>query len=99
NAATYLSQSVASRPHPYRARVVFHAPHERIAKLVPPMAAHLEPIDDDHCLLEAGAHSLTTLAMHLAFMGEDFEVRDPPALIEEIRRIAALFGRALEATP
>lgn len=98
NAATYLSQSVASRPYPYRARVVFHAPHDRIAKLVPPMAAHLEPIDDDHCLLEAGAHSLTAIAMHLAFMGESFEVQEPQELIQEIGRLAKLFGQAAEGS-
>lgn len=86
--AAYVSNSVASRPYPFRARVIFHAPRSRIAERVPPLAGHLEAIDDHRCVLETGSHSLDMLALHIAAVGEDFEISEPPELVDTMRRLA-----------
>jgi hypothetical protein len=38
--------------------------------------------------------SLEVLAVHLAFLGVEFEVHEPPELVETVRALAGTFGRA-----
>ncbi|HVI04314.1 MAG TPA: WYL domain-containing protein, partial [Enhygromyxa sp.] len=73
---------------------VFHAPRSRIAERIPPLAGHLEAIDDQRCVLEAGSHSLDMLALHIAAVGEDFEVCEPPELADAMRRLAERLASA-----
>jgi predicted DNA-binding transcriptional regulator YafY len=58
------------------------------------MAGALEPIDDESCVLHTGADWLDGLAVHIASTGFDFEVLEPPELIEAVRRLAERFSRA-----
>jgi len=92
--AAYVSRSISYAPYSYRARVTLHAPVEVVAARIPPTVGVLEAIDPNSCLLQTGAHSLDTLAIYLALIGVDFEVREPPELVEQIRRLAERFGRA-----
>ena len=94
NAATFVARSVASRPYPFQARVVFHAPKATVAPRIPPSAGYLEALDADRCRLQSGAHSLHTLAIHIALVGEDFEIEEPPELIEHVKQLAARMRRA-----
>jgi predicted DNA-binding transcriptional regulator YafY len=41
-----------------------------------------------------GAYSIGMLAGYLAMFGVDFEVTEPPELIEEVRRLSARFSQA-----
>jgi predicted DNA-binding transcriptional regulator YafY len=45
-------------------------------------------------LLRAGADWLGGLAVYVAMIGVDFEVLEPPELIEEVRALAGRFARA-----
>jgi predicted DNA-binding transcriptional regulator YafY len=92
--ATYVSRSLSYAPYPYRARVTLHAPIETIAKRVPPAAGVLEAIDQHTCMLSTGSHSLDTLAVYLALIGVDFEVCEPPELVDHLRQLAKRFGCA-----
>ena len=56
----------------------------------------LEVVDEDTCVLRTGAATLEALAVHLGMLGADFEVSDPPELVDHIR---ALAGRYHRATP
>ena len=94
DAAAYVSRSVASRPYRYRARVLLHAPLERVRERVPPLAGYLRRVDDERCRLESGADSLSGLAVHIALLGEDFEIEDPPELLEHVRTLAARLRRS-----
>ena len=96
--AAYVSRSVSSQAYSLRARVVFHAPRARIAERVPPLAGYLEAIDDERCLLESGGHSLGMLAFHVAYVGEEFEILEPPELVDEVRALAARLRRAAART-
>jgi predicted DNA-binding transcriptional regulator YafY len=92
--AAYVSRGVASVRDRYQARVVLHAPLADLAERVPHWAGTLEPIDDQTTLLDAGADWLGGLAVYIAQIGVDFEVLDPPELVEEVRSLAARFTRA-----
>lgn len=96
--AAYVSRSVASRPYPYVARVVFHAPRSRVAQRVSPMGGYLQPIDDERCRLETGAHSLDVLAMHITLVGEAFEVEEPIELVHALEQLAQRMRRAVRCS-
>ncbi|HMC61514.1 MAG TPA: WYL domain-containing protein, partial [Candidatus Solibacter sp.] len=70
------------------------APIESVAERVPAAVGILEAIDQRTCLLRTGACSLDALAVHLALLGFDFEVREPPELAARIRELAERFSRA-----
>jgi len=94
--AAYVAKSTTWSPYPYRARVTIHAPAEVVAERVPPTIGMLEPVDRQTCLLSTGAGSLEGLAMFLAMIGADFEVHEPPELIDGLRRLA---DRLMRASP
>ena len=50
--------------------------------------------DGEKCLLHTGAHSLDILSVHLALLGVDFEVHEPPELIENLRVLVKRLSRA-----
>jgi len=92
--ATFVSKSVAYRQYPNQAVVILHAPVETVADRIPPTAGVLEAITDETCKLHTGAHSFEALASYLAMLGVDFEVHEPPELVESVRKLAARFQRA-----
>jgi predicted DNA-binding transcriptional regulator YafY len=97
--AAYVLRSVTYNAYPQRASVMLHASAEAAAERLPPGAGILEAIDERRCTLHTGASSLDTLAVYLALVGFDFEVREPPELIERIRWLAERFGKAAGAAP
>src|SRR5580658_6384130 len=96
--ALFVTRSVAWTPQLHQAKVTLHASVETAAERVPPGAGMLEAIDDHTCILHTGATSLDTLSVYLALIGFDFEVREPPELIEHVRWLAERFNRAAKAT-
>ncbi|RJL36067.1 helix-turn-helix transcriptional regulator [Bailinhaonella thermotolerans] len=98
DAAAYVSRSITSAPYRHRARILFHAPLERVAPLTSPAAGRLEPVDERTCLFLAGADSLESLAAYVAAKGVDFEVLEPPELVPVLREVAARLGRAAGAS-
>jgi predicted DNA-binding transcriptional regulator YafY len=48
----------------------------------------LEAVDECSCLLHTGSHSLEGFTIHLSLLGVDFQVHEPPELIDYIRRLA-----------
>jgi hypothetical protein len=51
-------------------------------------------VDKDTCLLRTGAATLDALAVHLGMLGADFEVSDPPELVDHVRVLADRYHRA-----
>jgi len=96
--AKYVSKSVAYAPYPHQAKVKLHATVEMAAARIPAAVGILEAIDDHSCMLHTGGTSLDMLAVHLAFVGFEFEVREPAELIERIRWLAGRFARAAAGT-
>jgi predicted DNA-binding transcriptional regulator YafY len=74
--------------------VRLHAPAEVVAERIPPGVGLLEAVDDRTCLLDTGAETLDTLAVYLGMVGVDFEVSEPPELVEYVRRLADRYRSA-----
>jgi predicted DNA-binding transcriptional regulator YafY len=93
--AAYVLKSVAYAAYPHRARVRLHVSIEAAADRVPPGAGTLEAVDEHTCELQMGATSLDHLSFFLALIGFEFEVREPPELVDRIRWLAERFTRTL----
>jgi predicted DNA-binding transcriptional regulator YafY len=92
--ATYVSRAVSSARDRYQARVILHAPLAEIEGRVPHAYGTLEAIDERTSLLLTGSDWLGGLAVYIADIGVDFEVLEPPELIDQVRQLADRFGRA-----
>ncbi len=75
--------------------VVLKAPVEEAARRISPSAGVLEPVDERTCRLTAGAPDLDVLVIHVLLMGIDFEVVEPPGLVEVMVRARDRLDRAL----
>jgi predicted DNA-binding transcriptional regulator YafY len=97
--AAYVSQSIASAPYRYQARILMHAAAADVARRTSPTAGRLEPVDARRCVLHTGSNSLDELALYVALKGFDFEVLHPPELIGVLRELAERLRRAAGAGP
>lgn len=84
----YVQRSVTAAPYRYLARVRIHARADRVRELVPPQVGRVEDDRDGWCLLLAGGDDPDWLAMHVARLGYEAEVLDPPELREAAARLA-----------
>ena len=62
------------------------------------MAVRVEALGDDRCRFEPGSDSPDLLALYLGFLDADFEVEGAPELVEALRRVAAKYERAANAS-
>jgi predicted DNA-binding transcriptional regulator YafY len=92
--ADYVAHSVSYAPYPYQARITLYASRELAAERIPPALGTLEAIDANTCVLRTGGSSLDMLAVHLALIGFEFKVHEPPELVDRIRCLAERFTRA-----
>ncbi|GAB2985296.1 helix-turn-helix transcriptional regulator [Actinotalea caeni] len=90
----YVERSVREAIWQHRARILLHAPLREAAERVTPAIGTLEAVDESTCELRTGADTLPVLAVYLGFLGFDFEVLDPPELLEHVRVLADRYGRA-----
>jgi predicted DNA-binding transcriptional regulator YafY len=97
--AAYVSRSISTAAYPFSARVIIHAPRAQVAQRVSPLTARIEALDDRRCVLESGGGSLAGLALHIAMLGYEFEVIDPPELRDHLRELAARMQRAAGKAP
>jgi predicted DNA-binding transcriptional regulator YafY len=94
DAAAYVEQSLSAAPYRYDARVTLHASAEAMRDRVPSHWGGLEPIDDRTCEYRTGDNDLEWLALRVAMLGVDFEVHEPPELVEHV----AVLARRLQAS-
>lgn len=67
---------------------------ETATERVPPAAGMIEAIDERTCILRTGYHSPDVACVHLALMGIDFEIRNPPELADQLRLVRERLNRA-----
>jgi predicted DNA-binding transcriptional regulator YafY len=48
----------------------------------------VEAIDERSCTLHTGSNSLDELAVHVALIGHEFRVHEPPELVDHIHALA-----------
>ncbi|MGW4327049.1 helix-turn-helix transcriptional regulator [Nocardia sp. NPDC004573] len=88
-AAAYVQEGVASRVYPNRARFLVHASADTVRAQIPASAAVVRPRGGDRCeVLSGAADSLDFVLMHMALLGHDFEILEPPELGPRSRALA-----------
>lgn len=95
--AAFVSQAVSSAPYRYQARILMHAPLDVVADRSAPTAGRLEAVDDNRCILHTGSNSLEQIALYIGLKGVDFQVLDPPELVDYVRALAERLARAAAA--
>ncbi|MFG2331825.1 helix-turn-helix transcriptional regulator [Streptomyces sp. NPDC048604] len=94
--AAYVARGVSSAVYSAEAVVRLYVPLAEARRRIGPMDGVLEADGPDHCLLRAGAHGLDVVMVHLALLGFEFEVVDPPELNARIRALRDRLTRALD---
>jgi predicted DNA-binding transcriptional regulator YafY len=94
DAAAYVEQSITGAPTRFEARVTLHASAEEVTSRVPAYWGTIVPIDAHTCEYRAGDDDLRWLAVRIAMLGVDFDVHEPPELVEHLRTLASRLGRA-----
>jgi predicted DNA-binding transcriptional regulator YafY len=92
--AAYVTQGMWASP-PCRARVKLLTAAESVAQRVRYWGGVLEPVDANTCWYELGEASYEGIAMHLAFIGADFEIAGPPELAAAVLKMADRYRRAI----
>ncbi|MGK5739923.1 helix-turn-helix transcriptional regulator [Micromonospora sp. URMC 103] len=99
DAVAHVLRGVGSAAWPHPATVRLHAAAAEMARRMPSTAGLLEAVDERSCLLHTGGESLANLAAFLGTLDVPFEVLDPPALRDLLRRLADRYAAAVAAGP
>jgi predicted DNA-binding transcriptional regulator YafY len=90
----YVRASI-SPPRTYLARVRVRAPYDVVRDRLRPGSAQVVDLGEpDACLLEAGADNLYGMAFHLAWLGFETEVLEPPELREVLAELGGRMTRS-----
>jgi predicted DNA-binding transcriptional regulator YafY len=94
DAAAYVQSAIASTYTRYQLVVRLHAPLKELADKVRSPDAQLEEAGGNTCILRATGDSLEWLAAWMGWFGVDFEILEPPELIDYVRILAARMERS-----
>ncbi|WNB87425.1 WYL domain-containing protein [Cellulomonas sp. ATA003] len=83
-----MQRAVTEAPYRHLARVRLRAPADHVRALVPPQVGRVEDDGDGWCVLLVGGDDLDSLALHVAGLGLEAQVVDPPQLRDAARRLA-----------
>jgi predicted DNA-binding transcriptional regulator YafY len=92
--AEYVRRSISARPNQYEARVTLHVAADEVSSRVPSHWGNVKAIDANSCEYTTGDDDLGWLALRVAMLGVDFEVHEPPELVEHLRALATRLQRA-----
>ena len=95
DAAAYVEQSITGAPSRFEARVTVHASADQLADRIPPHWGTIEAKSAQRCEFRTGDDDLGWLAVRIAMLGVDFEVKEPPELREHLRELAGRLARAV----
>ena len=98
DAATFVNQSIMGSPHRFEARVTLHAAAEDLEGRLPSHWGTLAPIDADTSEYRTGDDDLNWLALRITMLPVDFDVHEPPELIEHLHEMAGRLTRATRRT-
>ena len=91
--AAFVASNLKTAPARYEARVTVHLPADELAQRRY-LWGTVEPRGEDTCEYRTSDDSLDWLAMRIGMLGADFEVHEPPELVERFEQLAGRFGRA-----
>lgn len=88
DAAAYVASAIKLSFAKFQAVVTLMAPLEAMRDKVRAQDADLEKVDDFSCRLTATGDSLEWMAAWIGWFGVDFEIQEPPELVEYVRSLA-----------
>ena len=92
--AAFVEQSIRGAPNRYEARLTLRAGADEIARRFPAHWGTATPLDARTCEYRTGDDDLRWLALRVAMLGVDFEVHEPPELVEHLQALAGRLQRA-----
>ncbi|MGW0484793.1 helix-turn-helix transcriptional regulator [Nonomuraea sp. NPDC003214] len=95
DAADFVTSRLNALAPTYQAVATLHAPIEQVAVRLGD-ATELEPLDERRCLIRSRGDTLDWLAFRLLAIGCEFDVHEPPELVEHLRALAARTLRAAQ---
>ncbi len=95
DAAAYVERSLTEARNRFEARVTLHANAAEIASRVPAHWGALEPIDAHTCEYRTSDDDLRWLALRILMLGVDFDVHEPPELVDHLRTLTLRLRRAV----
>lgn len=95
DAAAYVARRLATAPWTHRAKVLVHASADDVGPRMWPGLGVVEPVDAATCVIDIGAQSVHELAVHIALLDVDFEVDEPPELVEHLATLSERYRRAV----
>ncbi|MBE1484756.1 helix-turn-helix transcriptional regulator [Plantactinospora soyae] len=98
DAAEFVTRKLYAFTPTYRAVATLHVPIAQVAGRVGDAPGDLEPIDEHSCRLRSHTDTLEWLALRLATLGCEFEVHEPPELIDYLRALGARASRATDTS-
>jgi predicted DNA-binding transcriptional regulator YafY len=90
----FVHEAITIGGYVEQAEVVLHLDATTARDRVSVGTSTIEPLDQSRCLLRFGGNDLRWMALHLAGLGCDFEVRHPVALRELCEAMAGRLTRA-----
>jgi predicted DNA-binding transcriptional regulator YafY len=91
--AAFVAARLHEAPSRHQARVTVHAPAADLERR-PYLWGTVQAQGEDTCEYRTSDDSLDWLAMRIGMLGFDFEVHEPPELVERFAALAVRFGRA-----
>ncbi|WP_040926628.1 helix-turn-helix transcriptional regulator [Saccharomonospora marina] len=95
DAAAYVTSKLYSLAPTYRAVVTLHAPADVVRARWGGAGGEVTPLEEHTCRLRSHTDTVEWLGFRLTMLGVDFEVHEPPQLVEYLR---ALGERAVRAS-
>lgn len=96
----YVTRSLSSAPHLYRAKVLLHAPIEAVRPRVGAFDALFEPTAGPNCTMELGAPTLDVLVARILWLGVDFElIAAPPGFGAHLAKLSRRLSKAAATAP
>lgn len=93
DAAAYVRRSISTSPYRYTARVRYQAPVDAIERVFPAASVDVEPDGPDACIVTTGADDPERMVLYLALPNCEFEILEPPEVIEAARTMGARLVR------
>jgi predicted DNA-binding transcriptional regulator YafY len=95
DAAAFVRESIIGAPNRFEARLTLRAGADEVTSRAPAHWGTIHPIDARTCEYRTGDDDLGWLALRVAMLGFDFEVHEPPELVEHLRALAERLERAV----
>jgi predicted DNA-binding transcriptional regulator YafY len=94
DAAASVQKSISSSPYRYVARVRYHASEQALAQHFSPASVTIEADGPDACIVTAGADDPERMVFYFATVGVDFEVLEPPEVVQAVDAVVDRLRRA-----